>query len=52
MGFEMLGAIAIPGYIGLKLDEYFQNSTKGYTLGFMLFGVMASMYLLIRKLNK
>lgn len=52
---EMIGAILLPALLGDWLDDYFSTSKPYFTLGLTLFGVFASMMLLLlglKKINK
>lgn len=51
VGFQMGVTIFICAYIGKKLDAYFQTSTAWFTLGFVLFGIFASMYVLLKQIK-
>lgn len=55
--FSMIGiqmGIIIGGfaYLGVYLDEKYENKTAWWTLGLSLFGVAASLYLLIKEVIK
>lgn len=52
IGFQMGATIFICAWIGKKLDAYFNFSKKWFTLGFVLFGVGASIYVLVKQLNR
>ncbi len=43
MAFQMLAAIALFTYIGIKLDERYQSSNSLITVGFALMGVAVAM---------
>jgi len=38
-------------YLGKKLDVYYETQTAWFTLGFVLFGIFISLYLLIKQIN-
>jgi len=48
----MAGFMAIFGFLGYKLDEYFEFQTPFLTLTGLLFGVIGSLVYLIRNLTK
>jgi len=52
LGFQMVGFMAIFGFLGYKLDEYFAFQTPFLTLTGLLFGVIGSLVYLIRNLTK
>ena len=51
IGTQMIGAIIICAWIGNKLDTYFQTETPYLTLLMMMFGVFASLALLMKQLK-
>ena len=51
IAFQMGGTIFVCAWIGKKLDEKYQNETNWFTLGFVLFGLLASLYLVVRQLK-
>ena len=52
MGIQMIASILTCAWIGNYLDEYFQTDKAYITLFMMLFGVMASIILLIRGIKR
>jgi F0F1-type ATP synthase assembly protein I len=55
MGIQMAGIIAFFAWLGTYFDKKFQTTTPWWTLSLSLFGVISSMFLVIReilKLNK
>ena len=55
MGIQMAGIIAFFAWLGIYCDKKFQTTTPWWTLSLSLFGVISSMFLVIRevlKLNK
>lgn len=42
LGFEMMGIIAIFTFAGYKIDQWMENDFKGFTLGLMIFSVIAA----------
>ena len=51
-GLQMGVVMFVCAFIGKKLDNYFQTDTSWFTLGFVLFGIFASMYLLLQQIKK
>ncbi|MBS3738368.1 AtpZ/AtpI family protein [Mesohalobacter halotolerans] len=51
-GIQMGVIIFGCAYIGKKLDIYFKTSTAWFTLGLILIGIFASMYLLLKQVKK
>ncbi|OHX66810.1 AtpZ/AtpI family protein [Flammeovirga pacifica] len=49
---EMIVTLLICAYGGKFLDEYFSTSGPYFTIGFLLFGVFASLFILIKGLQK
>jgi len=49
--FQLFGLIAIFGYLGFKLDNYFQNQNQYLTASFILIAFVAFMYKLFVMLN-
>ncbi|WP_167856443.1 AtpZ/AtpI family protein [Hymenobacter metallicola] len=52
LGFQMLAIIGVCAWGGVKLDEYFQNDKPWYTIGLMVFGLIAATYQVIRSLSR
>lgn len=52
LGFQMIGAIILTGWIGSIIDEKTGTDNRIWTLVFMLLGVAASIFLLIRSVTK
>ena len=55
MGIQMAGIIVFFAWLGTYCDKKFQTTTPWWTLSLSLFGVISSMFLVIRevlKLNK
>ncbi|MFM7663481.1 MAG: AtpZ/AtpI family protein, partial [Bacteroidota bacterium] len=52
LGFQIIGFMAIFGYLGFRLDEYFSFRTPILTTSGLLFGVIGAMIYLIRSLTK
>lgn len=51
IGIQMGATIYICAWGGKKLDEHFQVTKKWFTIGFVLFGVIASLFLLLQELK-
>lgn len=51
-GIQMGVIIFVCAYFGKKLDVYFQTSTAWFTLGLILIGIFASIYLLLKQVKK
>ncbi len=51
IGFQMAATIFVCAWIGRKLDQHFQTQKEWFTIGFVLFGVFASLYLVIQQLK-
>lgn len=47
MGIIIFGC----AYLGKYLDAYFNTQTAWFTLGFVLFGIFASLYLFIKQVG-
>lgn len=52
MAFTMAAAIGIFLYGGMKLDEYQNNETPGWTIAGAIIGVGAGMYYAIKDLMR
>ncbi|MES2109601.1 MAG: AtpZ/AtpI family protein [Bacteroidota bacterium] len=52
MGFQMLATIGLFTFIGYKIDESAQHTTKWVTAILSLTGVFVSLYLVIRSLKE
>ncbi|MDY8138704.1 AtpZ/AtpI family protein [Aquimarina sp. 2201CG5-10] len=52
IAFQMGATIFLCAYAGKKLDAYYELEKKWFTMGFVLFGVTASIYLVIKQLNR
>lgn len=51
IAFQMGGTIFVCAWIGKKLDEKYGNDTNWFTLGLVLFGLVASLYLVLKQLK-
>ncbi|RZK15967.1 MAG: AtpZ/AtpI family protein [Hymenobacter sp.] len=52
IAFQMLATIGLSAWAGIWLDGHFQNKNPWWTIGLMLFGVLAALYQVIRGLTK
>jgi len=50
MGIQMAGIIAFFTWLGSYCDKKFQTATPWWTLSLSLFGVISSMFLVIREI--
>lgn len=51
IAIQMGATIFVCAWIGKKLDERYSTGKNWFTIGFVLFGVFASIYLVIKQLN-
>jgi len=42
LGFEMMAIIGGLTFLGFKIDQWMENSFKGFTLGLMVFSVVVA----------
>ncbi|UOQ54459.1 AtpZ/AtpI family protein [Hymenobacter cellulosivorans] len=52
LAFQMLAIIGVCAWAGIKLDEYVHNDKPWYTIGLMVFGLIAATYQVIRSLSR
>ncbi|WP_242922065.1 AtpZ/AtpI family protein [Pontibacter liquoris] len=52
LAFQMIGAMVLAAFAGMKLDDYFQTQNPWFTIVLLLLAVVASMVLVILSLNK
>ncbi|WP_262482901.1 AtpZ/AtpI family protein [Aquimarina aggregata] len=52
IAFQMGATIFLCAYAGKNLDLYYQLEKKWFTMGLVLFGVAASLYLVIKQLDR
>jgi ATP synthase protein I len=52
IGIQMAGIIAFFAWLGTYCDKKFQTTTPWWTLSLSLFGVISSMFLVIREILK
>ena len=51
MGFQMAAIIGISAWGGVKLDERYSSDNPWWTMGLSLFGVFASLYIVIKEVR-
>jgi F0F1-type ATP synthase assembly protein I len=51
IGFQMGATIFVCAWIGKKLDERFPSNKNWFTIGLVLFGVFASLYVVLKQLK-
>ena len=52
IAFEMGGTIFVCAWIGQELDERYPSNKKWFTIGFVLFGLISSLFLVLKQLKK
>ncbi len=52
IAFQMGATIFLCAYAGKKLDTYYQLEKQWFTMSFVIFGVTASIYLVIKQLDR
>lgn len=52
LAFQMVGAMVLAAFGGMKLDDYFHTRNPWFTIVLLLVAVVASMVLVILSLNK
>lgn len=52
IAFQMGGTIFVCAWIGKKLDERYPMDKNWFTLGFVLFGLVASVYVVLKQLKR
>jgi len=52
IAFQMGATIFLCAYAGKKLDAYYNLEKQWFTMGLILFGVTASIYLVIKQLDR
>jgi ATP synthase protein I len=52
LAFQMIGAIGFFSWLGYYLDQKYKSKTPWWTIGFSLFGVFISLYVVIREVLK
>lgn len=51
IGIQMGATIFVCAWIGKKLDERYPSNNSWFTLGFVLFGVFASLFVVLKQLK-
>lgn len=51
IAFQMGATIFICAWIGKKLDERYPSTKNWFTIGFVLFGMIASIYIVLKQLK-
>jgi F0F1-type ATP synthase assembly protein I len=51
IGFQMGATIFVCAWIGKKLDEKYPMEKNWFTIGFVLFGVFASLYVVLKQVK-
>ncbi|MDX1603378.1 MAG: AtpZ/AtpI family protein [Salinimicrobium sediminis] len=52
IAFQMGATIFVCAWIGRKLDERYPMEKNWFTIGFVLFGLVASVYLVLKQLKR
>ncbi|GAA3949978.1 AtpZ/AtpI family protein [Hymenobacter algoricola] len=52
LGFQMLAIIGLCTWGGLRLDEHYHTDRPWFTLGLMVFGLIAATYQIIRGVSR
>ena len=52
LAFQMIGAMVLAAFAGMKLDDYFGTQNPWFTIILLVIAVVASMVLVILSLNK
>lgn len=52
IAFQMGATIFICAWIGKKLDEKYPMNKNWFTIGFVLFGLVASVYVVLKQLKR
>lgn len=52
IAFQMGGTIFVCAWIGKKLDERYGLEKNWFTMGLVLFGLVASVYLVLKQLKR
>ncbi|GAB3202826.1 F0F1-type ATP synthase assembly protein I [Pontibacter aydingkolensis] len=52
LAFQMIGAMVLAAFAGMKLDDYFGTQNPWFTITLLVIAVVASMVLVILSLNK
>lgn len=52
IAFQMGATIFVCAWIGKKLDERYPSDKNWFTIGFVLFGLVASVYVVLKQLKR
>lgn len=52
IAFQMGATIFVSAWIGKKLDERYPSGRNWFTLGFVLFGLLVSVYVVLKQLKR
>lgn len=52
IAFEMGGTIFACAWVGRELDERYPSNKNWFTIGFVLFGLIGSVFLVLQQLKK
>ena len=52
IAFQMGATIFVCAWIGKKLDERYPSDRNWFTIGFVLFGLVASVYVVLKQLKR
>lgn len=52
IAFQMGATIFVCAWIGKKLDERYPMEKNWFTIGFVLFGLLASVYVVLKQLKR
>lgn len=52
LAFQMLGAMVVAAFVGMRLDAYAGTANPWFTIGLLVVAVVASMVLVIVSLTK
>lgn len=52
IAFQMGATIFICAWIGKELDQQYSGGNKWFTIGFVLFGLVASVYIVLQQLKR
>lgn len=52
IAFQMGATIFLCAWIGKKLDERYPSGKNWFTIGFVLFGLVASVYVVLKQLKR
>ena len=52
IAFQMGATIFVCAWIGKKLDERYPSGKNWFTIGFVLFGLVASVYVVLKQLKR